>query len=52
MKRYLGLLLFTVINCIAQQTNVSISYGSTGLTALTYNGFQYLATGHVRRERH
>ena len=48
MKKIFSLLLFTFSVCAAQSGNVSISYGTNGLSALTYNGIQYISAGNFK----
>ena len=45
MKSVFGSLLFAISLSAAQPGNVSLSYGSNGLSAINYNGFQYLSYG-------
>ncbi len=44
--RHFTLLLITIAGvCSAQTGNLTITYGSTGLSSIQYNGFQYLSQG-------
>jgi hypothetical protein len=44
--RFLTLLLITVAGvCSAPNGSLTITYGSTGLSSIQYNGFQYLSQG-------
>ena len=45
MRQLFVVLLLASAACQAQTGNVTISYGSTGLNSILYNGFQYLSNG-------
>ncbi len=45
MKTLFGFILVAASVCTAQINNVSMTYGTSGLTAVSYNGLQYLSKG-------